>query len=366
MRPQARWLACLGCALLASACATGPVTPPEPEPRGTSLSRYYAEPVTVEDIAAARESGLACARMILLLERELAEPWAETRDARLIAQHARAKDPTAASIGYAAWENAEAVAPGSDRKLFNEFGIFGSRRTPGTMLRRAWPESAERYAERLLASQRDDDATGRLLAGWRRLAPEVQARAARYLASSWRISIGMDSEVTLNDSLLGPFGRCGVGSVGSLSGLGPLGGLDDFQMPMEMLDLLTPGAPGPMTDLVTNLAQGRGLPASFRLAPGSVEKLDAENSRFLAAALRALGEGVCDLQYLPAGVTQISVTFSYLLDVSEARATIGLRRDGMSGWLIEAFHYEPAGASLLGQRGARLDLMPLLRAKLGT
>ena len=175
----------------------------------------------------------------------------------------------------------------------------------------------------------------------------------------------MDSEVTLHDSLLGPFGRCGVGSAGSLSGLGPLGDMDGFQMPVEILDLLTPGAPGPMAELVGNLAQGRGLPALFRLAPGPVEKLDAESTRFLAAALRGLGEGLCDLQYLPSGVTSLDVTFSYLLDVSEARASIGLRRDA-GGWLIERFHYEPAGASLLGQRGARLDLMPLLRAKLGT
>jgi len=361
------WLAnCVCCGVLLAGCASGPATPPEPQPRGTTLRRYHEDRVTIEELAAARESALACAHMIALMERELREPWVESRDARVLTQHTRARDSVAASIGFAAWENAEAGPAGSDRRLFNEFGVYGTRRLPGAMLRRAYPANAEDYAQTLLAGLGDDSANGRLLSGWRHLAPEVSRRAPRYIASSWRFTVGLDSQVELRDSLLGPYGRCAVVDAGSLSGLGPLDGLDDFQMPREILDILTPGAPGELASLVAALARGGELPRMFKLAPGRVEKLDSENAQFLAAALRGLNEGICDLEYLPAGVTSLTATFSYLLDTSEARAAIGLRRDGVSGWMVESFHYEPAGASMLGQRGAKLDLMPLLRAKLGT
>lgn len=359
-----RFLAtCLCCGALLTGCASGPDVPPEPEPRGTTILRYHRERVTVEDLAANREGALACARMIALLERELQEPWAESRDARILMQHARAKDPTAASIAISAWESAEARAAGSDRGLFEEFGIYGTRRMPGPILRRAEPESPEGYAARLLASARGEDPADRLLSGWRHLAPEVSQRGPNYLASAWRFNLGMDSIISLQDSLLGPFARCTVVDAGSVSGQGPLDGLDAFQMPREILDLLLPAEPCQLVTLIESLVGGGALPRTFRLAPGPVEQPDSESSEFLAAALRGLRDGICLHEHLPSGVTGFQVTFSYLLGTSEARAGIGLKREGLSSWVVESFHYEPAGASLMGQRGARLDLMPLLRAR---
>ncbi|MBE7491314.1 MAG: hypothetical protein HS108_06100 [Planctomycetes bacterium] len=352
-------------ATLVAGCASARVGPPPPEPRGTTLRRYHTERVTLEDLEASREGALACARLLTLLERELREPWQEHRDARLLLQHVRTRDPLAAALAVSAWESAEAPAAGSDRRLFAEFGVYGSGRLPGGWIRRADTASAEEHAGRMLATLREDTPAARVLSGWRRLAPEVQRRQNRYLASCWRFVVGLDTEIELRDSLLGPFERCAVTDAGSVSGMGPLDGLDDFQMPHEILDMLAPGTPGRFVDLATAMAGG-GLPRGFRLAAGPVESRDREGDLFLGVALRGLAEGVCDLEYLPSGALTVQVTFSYLLDTAEARASIGLRRLGHNEWQIESFHYEPAAASLMGQRGARLDLMPLLRSRLGT
>lgn len=338
------------------------MTPPEPEPRGTTVLRYHHERVSLEDLAQTRESALALARSIVLMERELREPWAEARDARVLTQHVRALDPPLTAMAATAWEGAEARAAGADRRIFAEFGIYGTRRLLGAVLRRAEVASMEDYAGLLLATNREDTADGRLLAGWRHLAPEVSRRGPGYLSSCWQVGLGLDSEVALRDSLLGPFGRCAVVDAGSLSGAGPLSGVDAYQMPQEILELLLPAGSSPVASLIESLAQGRTLPRHIELAAGPAEPQDHENGGFLAAALRGLSEGMCDLDYLPAGLTTLSVTWSYLLEASEARATLALRRTG-PGWMVQAFSYEPAGASLMGQRGAKLDLMPLLRAR---
>lgn len=356
---------CLCCATLLGGCATVPTQPPQPEPRGTTLVRFHHERISLEELAANRESALACARAIALLERELREPWVENREARVLLQHVRGLEPPTLSMAMTAWEGAEAKAAGSDREMFREFGVYGTRRLLGAVVRRAQVATLEDYAASLLASHQEDTPAARLLAGWRHLAPELNRRDTAYLASSWNFHVGMDTRLALHDSLLGPFTRCVVLDAGSLSGMGPLDGVDAYQMPREVLDLLLPAGSSPVAPLVRALAKGQPLPAGVKIAPGKTEREDDENRSFLSAALRGLTEGMAEPEYLPGGLSEFSVTFSYLLGTSEARASLAMRREGAT-WVLERFAYEPAAASMMGQRGAKLDLMPLLRSRQGT
>ncbi len=357
----------LCCGVLCCACAsTQDASPPE-QPRTTTLQRLYdGERITLEDLQATRQSALACARTITLLDRELREPWLENRDARVLLEHLRRKDSVSMAMAATAWETSEPCARGSDRGAFGEFGIFGARRSPGLLVARPRIGSIQEYAELCLQSQREENDQTRVLAGWRHLAPELVDRGPQYLASNWRFTVGQDTELELSDSLLGPFARCHVRKTGALSGMGPLDSLDGYEMPREILDLVAPDVRGVIRPLVDALAGNQGLPAQFRLVAGRSEKAGKDESTFLLAALRGLREGAGDVEYLPAGTSSFSVVVSYLLDTSEARAGLTLQRQGRNTWQIDTFFYEPAAASMLGQRGARLDLLPLLRSRQGT
>lgn len=357
----------LCCGLLLCGCASTQDAPPPDQPRLTTLARLYeGERITLEDLRASRESALACARTIAMLDRELREPWLEDRDARVILEHLRRKDSVTVAIAATAWETTEPCARGSDRGVFGELGLFGARRSPGILVARPAVGSLQEYAQRCLQAHREDAEQSRILAGWRRFAPELADRGTQYLASNWRFTVGLDTELELSDSLLGPFARCNVRKTGSMSGMGPLDSLDGYEMPRDLLEAVTPDVPGIVRPLVDALAGSRGLPAHIRLLPGPMERAGEEESNFLASALRGLKEGACDVEYLPAGTSSFSVVVSYLLGTSEARAGLTLHRQGRNVWRIDTFFYEPAAASMVGQRGARLDLLPLLRSRHGT
>jgi len=327
----------------------------------TTLARFFeSEFVTLQDLAASRRQAMDCARAIALLERELREPWQETRDARLLYEHARRRDAAAVDSAAEAWLAAEPPPHDAERSLFGEYGLYRPRRNAGDYAPRVTPDSLLTHAANLVRTARDDEAAHRVLSAWRRMAPEVGARGECYLASAWQFEIS-GAQVLLRDSLLGPFGRCAVARV-VISAGGPLASFDGFQMPLELLHALAPGPQPDLPALASALSGGAALPQGLRLGSGPVEH-DAEGARFLDTALATLACGTAGIEYAPAGATALTVTFSYLSGVCEARTEIALRREGLGAWLVESIHHEPAAASWLGRQGARLDLMPLLRAR---
>jgi hypothetical protein len=354
---------CLGLAL--AACASQPTPPPdEPVLRETTLKRYEGSAISLEELESMRPSAIATARTLAHLERELREPWAETRKPDEILRAVSEREPSDIRLAMTLWESAEPKGRGRGRQLFHEFGFYSSQLKPMDFSPRAKPHTLELLTKRMLESHDDSTPRGKLLAAWRHFAPLVRDRGEHYLASNWRFELDYIRPVVVeqSESLLGPFERCRVVDDGGASFPGDTDSVGGYSASLLLLDLVTPGGQSPIGNAIESLAQlaeGRPVHLGFEIAQGRRDKVDDVDEEFIRAALNGLRTGACDLQALPAGALRVRVTFSYLIELAEARATLSFHKLG-NEWELELFEYEPAAASLVGGN-ARLDLMPGIR-----
>ncbi|MEZ5990971.1 MAG: hypothetical protein R3E76_01275 [Planctomycetota bacterium] len=364
MARRIAFLFCIG--LTFTACASTNTEPPEPEPllTDTTLTRYDGSAISMEELESIRYSSIATALTIARLERELREPWAETRTPEEILRAVTNAEQSDARLATTLWETAEPKPSGSDRAPFQEFGFYSNQMMPLDFSPRAKPETLELFIDKLLSEHTDASSQGKLLAAWRHFSPAIDTRGDAYLASVWRIELDYIKPITVQlvESLMGPHLRSTVVSADGVSFPGPVDSFENYSASSLLLDLVTPGGSSPVKDAIeamSSLSDGRPTQLPFRVSDGRREPVDELDSRFLQAALRGLQGGAADVEALPAAATRLTVTFSYLIDLGEARSTLSFRRvDGK--WELELFDYEPAAASLVGGN-ARLDLMPGVR-----
>lgn len=356
---------CFPVLLLAVAgCSSAIIEEPVQDGTLTTLPRFFeGDRVTLEELAASRQLAVSCAQALARVDRELREPWIEARDARFLLGQLRGRAPVEFELAETAWLGAEPCSGGPDREAFGEIGLYRPHRKQGESWLRANPDSLEGHVANLLRSAREDTARGRLLSGWRRLAPAVTSRGAAYLSSVWEFSIGAESRVELRDSLLGPFTRCAAYASDEVGASGPLADAGGFEMPAALLHELQPGPGLALGSLLRGLC-GDGPPSGFVLADGPLAR---NGEPVLVSLLPALTDGMCGIEYVPAGAASVRVTVSYLVGRCDARAEITLRRAGFSTWTLGRLTVEPpAEKPHAGRRGQALDLMPLLRARRGT
>lgn len=330
----------------------------------TTLTRFDGSAISKEELESIRYSAIATALTVARTERELREPWAETRTPEEILRAVQDLEPSDMRLAETLWETAEPKGDGQDRARFNEFGFYSNQMLPMDFSPRARPETLELLVKKMLSEHDDSTPKGKLLAAWRHFAPATKTQAKQYLASNWRIELDYITPVTLqvNESLLGPHLRSSVVSEQGISFPGPVDTYEGYGASALLLDLLTPGSNCPVGDAVealAELAEGRPARLPFTITAGRSELEGEMDERFLQAALGGLRNGASNLESLPAAASRIVVTFSYLVDLGEARATLSLRRLG-NKWELELLEYEPAAASLMGG-SARLDLMPGIR-----
>jgi len=351
--------------LIAAGCAT---RAPEPDPdlpalRETTLTRHDGTAVSLEELQSIRASAMATADSIARIERELLEPWAETRTPAILIENLTLRHPADTRLAANLWESAEPPGRGHGRERFREYGYFSNQLMPTLFGARTRPANLEALVVELLKTHDDSTPVGLLLAAWRRFSPMVSSRQAGYLAAGWQFELDYfpPVRVSLAESLMGPHLRSGVAS-GDYSFPGPMESHDGYSSPLMLIDLLMPGPDCPVSQTVgalARLAAGERVSLPFTLAPGRRQAADDSEREFLSAALAGLAQGICELEYLPAATRTFSVTFSYLVDRAEARSTLGFARTG-SSWELSLFEYEPASAKLIGS-SARLDLLPVLR-----
>ena len=356
-------LLCLGLGVAGCASTASDTEDNRPILRETSLMRRDGEFISLEELESMRYSAIATAETIRRLEQGLQEPWAEQRSAELILRQLDEAYPADTRLARTMWETTEPGAVGQNREGFREFGLYSNPLLPNGFRPRTRPATLEDFAARVLEQHSDTDPGARLLSTWRHFAPGMQTRSSGYLASSWTIELdyAVPVTVTLCESLLGPHQRCGVQNAGGVSFPGPRDQLDGYSASALLLDLVMPGPDSPVgkgIGAMANLADGGPRQLPFKVAERAHEQGDLDE-RFMQAVLHGLRDGSSELSSLPAATQRVSVTFSYLIDLGEARASLSFKRVG-NGWLLDQFEYEPAAASLL-QGTARLDLLPGLR-----
>jgi hypothetical protein len=218
----------------------------------------------------------------------------------------------------------------------------------------------------MLESHTDISDDGLLLAAWRRFSPPTVERRDGYLATRWMSELDAPGElrVDVSESLLGPHTRSSVLNQGGMSLRGPQGSHEGYTCSETLLTLLAPGNTSPVMALIdgmhASLRKGGPL-VGISLSDGPSRALSTDDAEFLNAALRGLSNGAAELAWMPRAATRITVLFSYLVGANEVRARLSLARLD-AGWMLDALDYEPAAASHTGNSGARLDLMPMLRA----
>lgn len=356
----------LFCLALPAGCANSTLDP-QPEvsvQRATTLTRFDGEAISLEELESIRASAIAAAETVARIEHGLREPGAEQRTPQQFMEELSALYPADTRLARTLWESAEPKGPGHDRREFREFGYYSNQLAPSVFGPRVRPQSLEDFVELLNRQHDDRTEEARLLAAWRRFSPIVATRRPAYLSASWQLELDYVRavEVKLAESLLGPHLRCTVGDTGGVSFQGPVDSHEGYTAPMLLLDLLLPGPSspvGPAIEALSLMSDGSSEPLPFSLSDGRRDATDELDVEFLRAALHGLKEGFAELDALPAGVMRITVTFSYLVDLGEARSSLSFRRTA-GGWVLEMFDYEPAAASLLGS-DARLDLLPGIR-----
>lgn len=356
--------------VMLAACSSTTEQPDDlPVLQNTTLTRFDGSRVSLEELDSLRPSGVATADLLAQLDRMLLEPGAEQRDAKSLIEDLRRAYPSETRMAQTLWETAEPPGRGNGRSPFREYGVYANQISSNGFGPRTRPSSLEAYAQEVLRDHTDEDDHGKLLAIWRRFAPLIRSRGTAYLASSWEIeleySLSLDCSVGLHDSLLGPFCRASASD-----NPGPFMGMSErfegYNMPMWMPDLIAPGPASPVGTAVlelTDLANSARSHLSFTVENGAVEKLADLEIDFLKAALTGLQDGLAEVEYLPQGVKYLSVVFSYLVGQAEARSDLVFERYGNGKWMLARFEYEPAAANMIGN-GARLDLMPTIRALL--
>jgi hypothetical protein len=354
----------IGLAAAGCASTTGEDDSRTPVLRDTTIMRHDGSAISLEELESIRYSAVASADTVARIERELREPWAEDRTPGVIIENLTLRHPAETRLARTLWEGAEPVGYGHNRAHFREYGYYSNQMTPTLFAPRVRPATLEAFVEELLKAHDDSTSTLMLLAAWRRFAPMMGTRPQNYLASSWQIELDYFRPVTVSlaDSLLGPHLRCGVTEAENLSFPGPTDSVDGYTTSVMLLDLLMPGPQSPVSAAVSAMsraADGESVPLPFTVASGQTRPADDLDMQFLQAALRGLAGAACEPAALPASTTRFSVTFSYLVDLAEARSTLSFRRTA-GGWELGLFEYEPAAASLIGG-SATLDLLPAVR-----
>lgn len=349
--------AALVLSLCLGACASPPSEPPEVRDV-TTLHRFDGAPLKRRDIEARRPSALALARALMSLERELREPWAEDRDASVLMEQADRDGEM--RVARELWRLAEPLPRGLRRSQFAEFGFYADAGPSRRFLPPIAPPDLEGMAAAMLSEHHDRTESALLLAAWRRFSPEISGRRDGYLASRWSFS-GGGAELVLNESLLGPHRRSSVKECDGAFLAGPTSVAQGYAAPEGVLALVAPSAPSPVQAAIDALAgqAGARIPVEIEGAGLRVE-LSEEDRAFLAAALKGLKDGCCDVAALPAGCIQLEVEFDYLVGNAEARSTLRFTRRE-SRWVLDKLIYEPAAAAVVGREGAALDLIALLR-----
>ena len=353
--------------LLAGGCAA--TSGPEPDSRevvlhDTTITRHDGSVISLEELQALRFSAAAAVDTVARIERELREPWAEDRTPGVLIENLTLRHPAESRLARTLWESAEPVGRGLDRSRFREYGFFSNQMSPTLFAPRIRPSSLEAFVEELLKTHDDSTTTLMLLAAWRRFAPMMRERGKGYLASAWQLEMDYVQPVAISlaDSLLGPHLRCAVSRAENVSFPGPTETFDGYSTSALLIDLLRPGPESPAEDAVKTLARvaaGESLPLSFTISAGQASASDELDSAFLKAALRGLADGLGTPEALPAATSRFTVTFSYLVELAEARSTLGFVRTS-AGWELELFEYHPAAASMIGGT-ATLDLLPAVR-----
>lgn len=351
--------------LVAAGCSRGVAIDVPPEPTDTAIQRYDGTPVTLENLRASRPAALAVADTVARLEKELREPWQEARSGRELVDAVTSAWPADTRTADSAWANAEPVASRPGRQLFREFGVYSMPSSPYSMGPRASPSSIEQFASMLADSHDDSDDAALLRAAWRHFSPGTSQRRSDYLAAYWLFELDDpgDIQVAVSESLLGPHQRSTVLRPGSSSFRGPTEAHDGYMCSVVLIDLLSPGKNSPVLQVIDTLragVQGEAPLPPGMLAEGRVEEPSAHDEAFLRSVLNGLSRGCAELVWLPVATRRLTAHFSYLVETGEARATLGLTRL-RNGWVLDTFVYQPAGASITGNAGASLDLMPLLR-----
>ena len=360
MRGMKRGLSCLAFLLIAACAATpGSDRPDVGIQHDTTLERYDGTPITLEELESVRPSALLTATAIQRIERELREPWAETRDAAVLLRQVTVADPPSGRAAANLWEAAEPLPPGRSRAEFNELGLYCNQFAPLSFGPRMRYATLEDYVHAVLQQHEDATPQGALLAGWRRFAPGVRTRADGYLAACWHVELDYVRPITVGicDSLLGPFVRSSVLDHAGISFSGPTDTHDGYTTSALLIDLLRAGPDSPVTSFVESLTAAVDSKGSLSVALADGEL--SHDRDFMRAVARGLQQGFADLDALPVATSRLTVTFSYLVDLAEARATLSFARS-RGRWTLEVFEYQPAAASLV-KGNARLDLMPALR-----
>ncbi|MCC6574221.1 MAG: hypothetical protein IT462_10560 [Planctomycetes bacterium] len=353
-------------ATLLAACASAPAPKPDDGPDGTSLRRYTGLPLTLSEFNENRGGAISVCRVLAALERDLHEQSNEARDAEILVDQATRSVGSDLRTARELWLGAERVPPGAGREVFHEYGYYGGEAEHELFAPRNAIPSLGAEAARLLETHADMSPRGQLLAGWRHFAPEVRQRAEGYLASSWRFELVSrgSARVSLCDSLLGPFERSRVEDAGDAYLAGPIMLYEGYRCPQGLMELVVEGPASPVAATISALARvGRGEKAELPvlIAEGYVRvDLSKEDRAFLSAALKGLSQGYADVADLPLNCRRFDVTFSYLVDLNEARATLGFKRIA-DGWSLEKFVYEPAAAQVM-RRNVSIDMMEMVAA----
>ena len=211
----------LGAGLLLGACAGPALPPPDDDPvlHETTIERYEGTAISLEELESIRYSAIATANTVARIERELHEPWAETRSPDEILRVVNDRSPSDMRLAMTLWETAEPKGAGHDRELFHEFGFYSNQLMPMDFSPRAKPETLALLTRRMLEKHDDTTPRGKLLAAWRHFAPLVVDRGDDYLASNWVIELDYIQPVTIEqtESLLGPHMRCDIVSDGGVT-----------------------------------------------------------------------------------------------------------------------------------------------------
>ncbi len=356
----------IGCLLLAAGCRSSGGTGDVPEPTLTTIRSYDGSAITLESIQANRGAAILVADTLTRLEKELAEPWREDRTRAQLLLAVQQRWPADTHTANSAWGNAEPAPSGNSRQWFNECGGYSFSISPFDRGMGPSVPTMEAACRAMLESHTDVSDDGLLLAAWRRFSPPTAERRDGYLAARWMIELDAPGElrVDVSESLLGPHTRSTVLNQGGMSLRGPQASHEGYTCSETLLTLLAPGNTSPVMPLIdgmhASLRQDRPF-AGIALSEGPSRLLSTDDAEFLQAALGGLANGAAELAWMPRAAARVTVLFSYLIGATEVRARLCLARVD-AAWVLQSLDYEPAAASHTGNSGARLDLMPMLRA----
>jgi hypothetical protein len=350
------WLGLLIVPLLV-ACGSTAVVKPSENGAATTLKRWDGRHVLLEDFRLNRSLAVDVAQTVYHLEKELLEPLHEHRNAARVLSDVRTRSPSTTRNAERAWQVAEPTLRDGSRGVFMELGAYMGSDSGGSFA--PVVGTMEGMVARMLREHGDENPAGVMLAAWRQFSPATVERRPGMLAAAWQFELEYPEApaVAVTESLLGPHLRSRLVQVPDTPFPLMRDRVDGYDSLLVPLDLLSPGPGSPVLATLDALAEGGGV----MLAPGDREHLSEGDRRFLRSALSGLSNGAAKLSHVPAGTRRLTALFSYLVNNAEARALLQFERNADGTWVLLRLEYQPAAASLTGNPGATVDLMPLLR-----